>query len=361
MNKIKKFTEINDKLISDWKKLWKKSPNANIVNSPYWLLSAINTFEEKNILIIAAYDEQNNLTAVAPFIIKKIFGIPFFTVPASEFADKNSILADFNDQALINSLFKEILSLGNIYLTEYTLDKIQNIQHSIKALSFIKNDVNPYIDFSKGKYGELSNKRRNNLLHRLENTKTNMEFIISSPENINKCLDISFDIEKTSSKQHNGKGVFFRPEVQKFYKSLVKMAPNNVPVSLLYLNNTPVSYLIGFHVNNTYQATQKAYLAGYEYFNPGKIQMIKLIDYLYENGNPAIEMGRGYDRFKRDFSKNYHEQYNLIISKSPLVRFYITNLLKLRIKTYEFIIQHTKPYRLFKKIKNHLKKLKPTV
>ena len=178
-----------------------------------------------------------------------------------------------------------------------------------------------------------------------------MEFVTASPEHINESLDICFDIEKISSKHHKGKGIFFRPEVQKFYKSLAKMTPCNVPVSLLYLNNTPVSYLIGFYVNGIYQATQKAYLAGYEYFNPGKIQMVKLIDYLHENGNPAIELGRGCDRFKRDFSKSYHEQYNLVISQNPLVRFYIINLFKLRMKSYKLISKHTKAYRHFKKLK----------
>ena len=268
-----------------------------------------------------------------------------------QFADKNSILVDFHDEEVIKILLTEISKLGNVYLPEYTSNQLQKIKPLSKTLTAWKNDVNPYINYAVGKYGEYPNRRRNNLLHRLDSKNMKASLITATDK---ENLEICFAIDIDSAKQAKGKGIFYRSDVKKFYQLLSKYNPENIQINLMYFENKPVSYLIGFLVKGTYQASQKAFLTGYEYFNPGKLLMIKVIDYYSINGNPIIELGRGYDRFKRDFSKDYHELYNLFISENKFIRLYISSVSKLRMRLYELMYRNVKIYRSYTRLRDYI-------
>lgn len=354
-----KFTALSDKLIADWDAIWKNSANANMVNSSTWTIAAQTAFHKKNVCIIAVYDDQEkNLVAIAAFVKENLYGIPFWTQPGREFADKTSILIDFKDLETVDLLFSEIKKLGTSYLTEYTQDQIQEIQQSVPAITAWKSDVNPYIDFSQGKYGELPNRRRNTFLRRLEETNVHADLVTSADDTSRKALEVCFQIDMASLKQKKGKGIFYREEVREFYKALIVRSPENVPVSVLYLENKPISYLIGFQVKGVYQASQKAFLPGFEFYNPGKLLMIKFIDSFDPNSLPAIELGRGYDRFKLHFTKSYYELYDLIITQNKATAIYITTLLTLKKKAYEAINKHAKLYQFYTRLRDTLKPFK---
>ncbi len=357
--KILKFTALSDKLIADWEALWKNSANANMVNSPTWTIAAQAAFPNKNMCIIALYDDrEENIAAIAAFVKKKLFGISFWTAPGREFADKTSILIDFKNQNLVSLLFQEIKKLRSCYLTEYTLDQIQDIQLSVPNITVWKSDVNPYIDFSIGKYGELPNRRRNTLIRRLEETNVHANIVTSTDNTSIKALEECIQIDMTSLKQKKGKGIFYRHEVLEFYKALIVRSPENVPVSILYFENKPISYLIGFRVNNVYQASQKAFLAGFEFYNPGKLLMTKFIDDLNPNSLPVIELGRGLDRFKLHFTKSYHELYDLFFTQNKVTKVYIKTLLNLRKQLYIAINKYAKLYQIYKSIQAALSPFK---
>lgn len=342
-------TDLNEQLISDWEKLWHKSKFANIVNSPFWTIAAQKAFSGNQLRIITIYNNTTNeLLAVAAFTKKKVNGIPVWTIPADEFANKTSLLVDFKDQKVARLFLKELFKLGTIYLTELTEDQIREIQRNTRAFTTWKHDVNPYIDFSKGKYGNMPNRRINNLFNRIKTAKIDMKLITTNNENSKKTLETCFSIETTSAKQSKGKSVFHRDDVKEFYRNLVGLNPSSIPVSILYFNDKPVSYLIGFLVNNIYQGSQKAYLTGFEYFNPGKLALIKVLDFYKENGNPAIELGRGSDRFKRDFTSDFQVLYNLIISKNNFIRIYIKNINTLKEILYKQFQSNLKLYLLYK-------------
>lgn len=349
--KIVKFTEISDELRNDWGVLWKSSAFANIVNSPAWTLAAHRTYGYENLLIISIYDDQKaNLQAVTALVKEKLFGISIWTAPGIEFADKCSILANLNDKDIMRSLMSEMMKLGIVYLPYCKQDEIMKIREHLPQSTAFKSEVDLYMDFSKGKYGKYPHKKRKNLLNRIENMKTQLDFATTSADD-NKALEACFEIDKASIKQSKGRGVFYKNDARKFYKELSGLLPENVPLSVLYLNKKPVSYQIGFLVNNVYSATQKAYLEGFEYYNPGKLTLIKLIDHYCKKGLPFMEFGRGCDRSKRDFTSSYYVLYNLIISRNALLNLYFKKMHDLRTNAYHFVSGHAKLYRFYKKVK----------
>lgn len=349
--KIRKFTEISNELRNDWEMLWRNSPYANIVNSPAWTLAANKAFNYKDLLIISVYNDRGtDLLAIAAFVKEKIFGVPMWTAPGVEFSDKCSILADLSDRNVMSSLVPEIVRLGFVYLPHCTQDEIKKMQEFMPKSKTLKSDVNLYMDFSKGKYGKYSNKKIKNLLNRIENSKTQLDFVTSNCANNNGALETCFRIDVASVKHSKGRGVFYKPEAREFYRALAELSPESVPLSILYLNNKPVSYLIAFLVNNVYTTTQKAYLEGFEYYNPGKLTLMKLIDH-YEKELPMIEFGRGCDQSKRSFTSSFYVLYNLIISKNALVPLYISTMHDFHTKAYESISSNPRVYCLYKKVK----------
>lgn len=350
--KVEKFTEISDKLRNDWEALWNNSTCANIVNSPAWTLAAKKAFNYRDLLIIAIYDdEKKNILAISAFVKEKIFGVSAWTVPAREYVDKRSILASFEDEKIIDLMLSEVLKLGIVYLCCYKLDEALKMYGRATTVNMFKGDVNMYLEFSGGRYGKYPNKKRNNLLNRAEKENVKIKFITTTYSKDMGALETCFMIDKESVKRTKGKGVFHRPEARQFYKTLAELASENVPLSILYLNDKPVSYLIAFMVNGTFTATQKAYLEGFEYFNPGKLMTIKLLDYYCEKRLPIVEFGRGCDRSKHNFTSNYYVLYSLVISNSALLRFYIAIMHDFRLKAYKSLSQHPKCYFFYKKIK----------
>ncbi len=344
-----------DQIIADWKNLWEMSPAANMVNSPEWFLSAQKAFGERKASIVLVYEgDQNKLLAIAAFVREKVFGIPVWTTPGREFADKNSILVDFKNQDIMRLLFGEIAKLGPVYLVEYEKKQLEEIKKYTKNVTAWKNDVNPYIDFSKGKYGDFPNRRRNNLISRLESGEIECKLETTTAENSREAIEKCFTIDTISAKQAHGKGIFYRQDARVFYRSLVEMSPSYVPISLLYFGDKPVSYLLGFKVREVYQAAQKAFVRGYEYYNPGKLLMVKLIDHYREEENVKIELGRGYDRFKRDFAHDFVELHNLIIANNPAIRLYFSSFARTRMKIYDLLYKHTYLYRLYTRLRDLL-------
>lgn len=349
--KIIKFTEISNKLRADWEALWKNSSCANLVNSPAWTLAAEKTYSYKDLLIIAVYDDQEaNMQAIAIFVKEKMFGISLWTVPVIEFADRCTMLANLNDEDVMRFLLSEIAKLGIVYLPYCTQDEMIKMREYIPASKKFKSEVNLYIDFSKGKYGKYS-KKRNNLLNRSENMKMRLDIFTEVNANYSKALEVCFDIDKASVKQSKGKGVFYKNYAREFYKKLSKLSSGNMSITILYLNDKPISYEIGFLARDVYTSEQKAFLEGFEYYNPGKLIVIKLIDYYYEKGFAVMEFGRGCDRSKRDFTSNYHMLYGVIISKNIPLKLYIMAMHDLRTEVYKFVSSHAKLYCFYKKVK----------
>jgi len=290
------------------------------------------------------------MRAIAVFVKEKKFGISLWTVPVIEFADRCTMLANLDDEDVMRSLLSEIMKLGVVYFPYCTQEEIIKIREYIPGSKKFKSEVNLYIDFSKGKYGKYS-KKRNNLLNRAKNMKMRLDIFTTANADYGKALDVCFEIDKASVKQSKGKGVFYKNDAGEFYKNLSELSNGNMPVAILYLNDRPVSYEIGFLAKDVYTSEQKAYLEGFEYYNPGKLTVIKLIDHYHERGLACMEFGRGCDRSKRDFTSDYHVLYSLIISKNVPLKLYLMTMHDLRTEVYKFVSRHVKLYRFYKRVK----------
>jgi hypothetical protein len=352
--KIQTYSNISETLLTDWQKLWQSSEYATIVNSPGRFLSAMKVFDYKEIKIVTIY-KSDELVAIAPFVKTKIFGVALFALPVEEFADRPQILINYNEKKLVQLFFSKIAQLGTVLLPYFTSGLLDSFHKQTTYSKIFPGDVIPYINFSQGPYGNLSSRKRNIVINRLKNSeqKCTIEIVAKKPS---ESLEKAFDIDRASAKHNHGKGVFYRKEARDFYRELAQHNPANIIVTLVFFDNKPVSYLIGFFSNNIHSGSQKAYVSGYEYFNLGRLSLINLIDYFREKGSAEFDFGRGNDQFKKDFTSNYRQLYTVIITKNILLRNYITQMYLLHETMYKFLSRYPKIYKIYHRVKELLNK-----
>lgn len=352
---VKIYTTLDSKLFDDWKSLWEKSGKKNIVSSPGWFQAAYKAFQPKSVAIVAVYKNTKNLVAIAPFFKTNLFGFSVFTFPAREFAFQEALLIEENSQEAFNSLLKAISQLKNVLLSPLNNQLGKLIHNKVRNSYIFLADKNPYIDLTQYVYGDFPEKKRKNLLNRIQKVDVPV-YLLNTTEYNKKNLDLIFHIDQESNKQLHGKGVFYKKEIQEFYISLFQNIPSRLMASFLYFGDIPIAYTIGFLSDSIYTGSQKAYLSGYEYFNPGKILQLKLLDFCDQEKIKTFSFGFGYDRFKMDFTKNVNDVYSVIISKNNILRYYLLGSFYMQKKLYTQFSKSAKVYSLYKKIKSKVSK-----
>jgi CelD/BcsL family acetyltransferase involved in cellulose biosynthesis len=351
------YKQTNKKLLKDWLTLWNKSQYSSTVNSPGWLLASFEAFPEKESRIIAIY-EKEKLIAIGAFMKERLFGVPVFSTPGIEFADRSSILIDYKNKKAIRLLFQKIKELGNIQLGYITNEDHEHFKRSFSSAKFIQTDVGPYMTFSDGIYGDLSKRRRVNIINRLKKFEEEVVFESSETEH-SRALSRAFEIETESSKNYHGKSIFDKEYARKFYTAFASLLPQNIAVGILYFGEKPVAYCIGFVHKKTFIASQKAHLANFNYYNPGKALVMKLLEYWNDKGFDKFSHGRGNDRFKMTFTKKSDPIYQMFYFQNSVVLIYVSYMLRLRGKVYELVSHHAKIYNFYHNVKKiHFSKIR---
>lgn len=345
---VKIFTELNEQIISDWKKLWTKSLYANVVNSAEWYIAACNAFAFENKVIIAIY-EDNLLFGIVGFVKTTFYGFRVYTAACQEFADSQPFLIENDHKEYINYLIHEAIKL-EVYIKSISENVISLIRSNKENVDIFAGEIQSYVSFADGEYGNLSRESKSSVLNRAKKLSEKV-YVDIREDNHAENLEVAFNIEGESSKMMLGKGVFHREDVKKFYTYLAQMLPKNLLSAILFFGKNPVAYSIGFFNGKDITSSQKAHLSDYNYYKPGKLIKMHVMDYWRIKHNAEeFGFGPGYDRFKMDFTKRTRSTYNIICSKNILKRKYIFFTYIIQQKMYKFLSKHKKSYSFYKKI-----------
>ena len=347
-------TSLKPKLRAEWDALWALRPlQATAANSSAWLVAAQEAFGHRDIRIVAVYGDNDQLVAVASLVRYRMYGTVVYGAPAQDFADKPSVLVDWNDTEAVAALATAFKQIGTVYLAECDGKALTALTRADAQAAFFQDDFNAIVTFTpRNAYGDLSKNELTKIKKRISKVSepVTMRHSITSHE---AMLATAFEIESESTKNARGMKVLGRPEVQTFFQTLSSVKPELMHVSVLNIGTRSVAFSIDLLAHGMYHGSQKAFLNGFDAIAPGKYLVMKLFEYYHEKGYTGIDLGRGYDSLKRQFSAQANPLYTVILGNATTGS-YLSFMRTTRIKVYDSVVRQKVLYRTFKAVRSIL-------
>lgn len=304
INNFNDFTKIKN----DWNLLWKKT-NKNIFLSYEWynalLKSKIDCNIKLNFQIWVLY-ENNFPKCIAPLKIEENT-INFLS----------NCEADYQDLIYNESTHCEVMLnfIKNKYLNYHF--KLIDVPKTSKTVSVFNkifpnatiniSDICPYCYISKMSniYTAGKNfKRKINKLSKLGDIKfehiTNGKDIKKNLPTMKKFFSQRWSSDPSSS-------FFFDKYDDVFMEEITKTLSdnNNVLLSILYLNNNPISYFYGFVIEEKYLFYRSAFSREYELYSPGMLTLHELLNFCSIHEIKIFDFMRGDYLYKKRYTATY--------------------------------------------------------
>lgn len=337
---------LTDQLYEDWLSLWNNSQEANYVNSPYWFLSVIETFKYKDYVVVAIYEDKQ-LAGVLTLIKQKKYGVDFYTVLPGDFVCGLPFLLSQQKQNLVKSLLETLLGIGNIFMDNIPEQFANHLEEMTPHMDRIYQDFNYFLTFEKDINGQIVIKDRKKLMHRAKQVEKKFT-LRSYTGNESQILDTVFEIDSKSRKKTRGYNVFSSNVMRRFYRTLAKRFGEYFSVHILYFENIPVAFRVGFVVNNIFFASQIAFSDKYRAYSPGNVLLVKFIEEFGIGKIKKVDFGSGNNEFKRTVSNGFRLLNKVVISKNVFIRNYIKIIYFSKDKVFKQMEKHLWVYSMYR-------------
>ena len=292
-----------------------------------WFYSSCKILDQDKELYVLLVKENNKILAIAPFLKKKIYSIPYTIItfinnaytPYQDFIIPNRKIECL--RAIANFLKKEAKFFTYLELNEIRKD-LGNMQLFLKILKqegfFVFETpkegcyyLKTTISFEKVLKNLKSHTRKEfkRKMNRLTRLGTVDLKTITNPDEIKQHLDKFFNFYKRT-----WKGAEPHPE---FYYHLTDVLYSKYKVILfvLTLNGEPIAYLFSILNDNTLLGIKTTYNPSYYAFSPGIVLFYKTIETACNDSNIKVfELGRGGERFKKEWTSLAYEHVILEIA-----------------------------------------------
>lgn len=337
MLSYKIFNSFNDKCYKDWKEI---SLNGNYsFFQTFDYLKIISSKNSNELKIISIY-YKGKIIAYFPLEIKNIYFFKILQWVGTEISDYcNPIIAnDFYTKLQgknFDKLWTDILNdIGKIDLIFFNnqLSEINNISNPftkyLNSTKFskvyqikIENNIDQYLkklkDTDNKKFYEIQ--RTINKLKSLEN-KYNVIFEIKElPDSKTDFKKLVYSkIYQLNKKKIKNK---LNEEFIKTFENLIKLKKSRYLLASLKVENQTISTCLGIISKNVFYYYMPLIISeNYNNYKPGKILILKIIDWCSNNKIEYFDFGLGDEKYKENFSNNLIPVHRYITHKSFLGR-----------------------------------------
>lgn len=344
------YKTLDKQLQEQWLTLWKKSPYANYTNSPQWLLSVTETFGHSEYVCIAVY-EADELVAIGALIKKRKYNTTIYTVEPGDFISGIPFLIDIANKKVVKTFVKALVSLKVVLLDNVAEEFVEVLEKNTSALDKIPQAPNYYLPILKDKEGKAIIENRKALMRRVKNIQE--QFVLRSFDGTKaEGIETAFEIDNMSHKQSGGYNTFATETTKDFFRNLAKYFQKNICFNILYFENTPIAFEIGFIAGKTYFGNQISFLADYKQYSPGKVLVTRLIEHLASININKMDLGSGDAHIKRLIANDHRQFYHVILSNNKLLINFIKYRKIVKSYTYNQLKSHPNIYAVYRKIMN---------
>jgi len=317
---VKKYTQIDENLLSKWNELWQNSVNAHPFNSPNWFLACREAFGYfQHVIFVALKDGK--AVGVFPLVTSQKYGLRIFASPGGKYLDKNSLLLSSDNTQVLAALLFETGKLGN-------LDFCEVEEHFVETLKKINSDIlvygyemNHFVPNEASFLRNLDAAKSRRIENKLEKFSAKLRYEMVSEVKKNH-IDLVSQIEAESSRRHSGMGTFTDPIAYKLYLSFVKYFEGKIRLGLLFYDEKAIAYRFGLLSGKTFYETNTAYLDGFQEIMPGKLLLYLMCKSFDEEGIELLDWLRGTSTLKEEFTPYFVKQYSVFYSNSIISRFW---------------------------------------
>lgn len=326
---IKEISELDSKTKQEWIKLWQKNINRNYFNSLWWFQNYISVYQINQYIILKGYDNSS-----VQFILPLI-KMPFknLVVVGGRYLDKISFLYNSDIKEIIKSLKKYCMeNKKTITLLECNFD-INCIKKQKCIVEFASD--NPFVSLNQD-LDFVIKKKEKRYIESILRKNDNLFFKIIYGNDVQDYIDIIFDIESRSNKIKKSKALFIDEKSKEIFRNISKT--DYSMLCILYHNNTPIAHMIGLIATpGNFMAYHMAFDKEYNHFQPGKLVIYHLLNYLKMERYNVFDFSRGNSLLKKHFSIENSKNYNIYINPNAFVK--IKLLFRTWVKNLKFIVK----------------------
>lgn len=344
------FTSLTDEIYQQWESSWLKSPHANYTNSPYWFKSILEQFDYKKCVIIVILKNEIPIGFAGLVRVKK-YGISVYTVAPNDYVCGVPFLFDITDRKVSAELYTCLERLGTVFLDNVPESFIKAMGKTSHTMDSHKFSANYYLPLKLNENGVVEFASRKRFLRRIKHAPEKFTLHTCTCKN-KDCIVKAFTIDAVSTKHMYGYNCFSSNFMKNFYKRLARQFKDNFRLDILYFENTPIAYEIGFVSAGTYYENQCAYIGEYQQYAPGNVITTYLLDAIAKDGVTKADFGSGDTHKKRLITQEYENLYKVTISKNSVIRLHFHNLDKTKSSLYQKVEKNKKVYSFYRKVKN---------
>lgn len=356
---LKLYNHLTESLSLEWQSLYDSLRSTSAFQSPAWAMSYSSHYQESHHLYLAFYLKGRLVGIIGIETRHRRFGIysslahtishrpcilfnPRYLEVCQSALGKSSALPLFNTLTIHNATATELEILTTLFAK--------------KNMTELSPTIFPLRPLTLKADGTLAIKAKNQLLKRSRPILDQLKINNYYGQSLTKGLQTAFKIDEHSTKSLYHYNVFSDRNLRRFYLQLANdpILSNNLCVHLLLHKSKPIAYEIGLREGDRYTDLERAYLADYSHYTPGKVMMVMLAESLAQQGIQLFDLGPGEDNLKRTLATQNELRYTVAISRSPLVRHLLVVKDKLWSYLYSAIFAHPRLYSLYRQVKQLL-------
>jgi CelD/BcsL family acetyltransferase involved in cellulose biosynthesis len=350
MLSIKKISTQNEfsKLKGGWTTLLKKSRGDTVFLAWEWMYTWWECFQEnRQLFILAVYDESENLVGIAPLCIskKKIGCIPILKY--IKFLGTMPISSDHLDFIIYKGMERKVLGviveylfqenrwdfclLSNIPATSLTGRLLQEVIGNRPFQSEISQEC-PYIPLPsriEDFHLTLSRNMRNTIKRRRRNLYKKydkVEFVAwKNPDGLENAMERLFALHEKRWKVMKHKGNLARIDVSEFHKKIARKLLNSDLLGLYFLRvqGNDVAALYTFKYNNKLFYYQGGWDPEWSKDHVGSILTNLVIEDAINKGYSEYDFLRGSEDYKTRLTNKKRDEIDFFILNSINARIYL--------------------------------------
>jgi CelD/BcsL family acetyltransferase involved in cellulose biosynthesis len=311
-------------LSSEWTRLWKSDPQAEIFQTPEWAIAWWRSFGHSCTLCSLVVFADDEVIGIVP-LIKRDGVIQFLGTPEADYADM--ICEEKWAQDVLAVAFKTLrgsitgwsecvwqhLSKDSRVMRHYRALP-QQLLGNLRCLPTERYQTILFRDNRDAVFSSLLGKkhtrRRRNKLQKAGQVRFRH---LQTQQAARTFLNDFFHHHVRRHAAIGKRSVYAAPESCQFIRTLFAKLGSAVRFGVLELDGRPLAWHFGFQVNGKLLLYQHTFDLDAADYTPGELLLWNLFEYTRDHVARELDFGRGDESYKNRFANHSRETFSLFI------------------------------------------------